>query len=277
MTAAPAPAPAETQTGLFAETRSADLVALLLAAFIASLIWSDWPVAVGERLGNEVFVKYWPRLAEGLGVTLQLVFLSVLMGGALAFPVAIVRLRAKGIVGKIAFGYSYFFRGTPLLAQTFLIYYGAGQFSKELQALGLWGFFKEAYWCVLLTFTLNTAAYQAEILAGAIKAVPQGQVEGARSLGLSDRAAFVTVVLPQAFVTALRPLGNELILMIKSSAVASVVTVFDLMGATRLAANRTFDEQVYLWAAVVYLMLVETIRRIWDWLERRITRFQRLR
>lgn len=263
--------------GFLSETKPGDVVALMLMAFIASLAVSPWPVAIGEWLGNDLFVKYWPRLAEGLAVTLELVFFSILIGGALAFPVALVRLYVGGVAAKIAFAYVYFFRGTPLLAQTFLVYYGAGQFSAELQAIGLWGFFKEAYWCVLLTFSLNTAAYQAEILAGAIRAVPRGQWEGAHSLGLPNSVTFVKVILPQALVTALRPLGNEVILMIKGSAVASVVTVFDLMGATRLAANRSFDEQVYLWAAVVYLTLVETLRRVWDWLERGLTRHLRMR
>lgn len=271
--AAGATAPA----GSFAEARPGDLVALVLMAFVASLLLSDWPVAVGAWLGNDVFVKYWPRLAEGLGVTLTLVFVSILCGAALSFPVALVRLRGRGVLSRIAFGYVYFFRGTPLLAQTFLVYYGAGQFAPQLQGLGLWGFFKEAYWCVLLTFSLNTAAYQAEILAGAIRAVPRGQWEAAHALGLSRPVAFFKVVLPQALITALRPYGNEIVLMVKGSAVASVVTVFDLMGATRLAANRTFDEQVYLWAAVVYLLLVETLRRVWDWLERLLTRHLRRR
>jgi polar amino acid transport system permease protein len=276
MSEAAAPAPAAAQ-GFLGETRPGDVIALMLAAVIASLVLSDWPVAVGAWFDNEIFVKYWPRLAEGLGVTLTLVAEAVVIGAILSFPLAILRYSDRGFLSKVAFGYVYFFRGTPLLAQTFLIYYGAGQFSAELQALGLWGFFKDAYWCVLLTFSLNTAAYQAEILAGAIRAVPRGQWEAAHALGLSREVAFFKIILPQAFVTGLRPYGNEVILMIKGSAVASIVTVFDLMGATRLAANRTFDEQVYLWAAVVYLMLVETLRRIWDWLERGLTRHLRQR
>lgn len=269
------PVSAPAAPSLLGETRPGDLVALVLAAFLGSLVVSNWPVAVGEWFGNDVFVRYWPRLAEGLGVTLQLVTISIVLGAILSVPVALVRLGRRGILAKIVFGYVYFFRGTPLLAQTFLVYYGAGQFSKELEAIGLWGFFREAYWCVLLTFSLNTAAYQAEILSGAIRAVPRGQWEAAHALGLSKPVTFLKIILPQAFITALRPYGNEVILMIKGSAVASVVTVFDLMGATRLAANRTFDEQVYLWAAVVYLTLVETLRRIWDWLERGLTRHLR--
>ena len=277
MTTTPHPVAPPTASGFFGEARTGDLVALALAAVIASLVLSDWPVAVGTWFGNDIFVRYWPRLAEGLGVTLQLVAISIVLGGLLSLPLALARFRNRGFASTLAYGYVYFFRGTPLLAQTFLVYYGAGEFSDTLRGIGLWGFFKEAYWCVLLTFSLNTAAYQAEILAGAIRAVPRGQWEAAHALGLSKPVAFVKIILPQAFVTALRPYGNEVILMIKGSAVASVVTVFDLMGATRLAANRTFDEQVYLWAAVVYLLLVETIRRVWDLIERGLTRHLRRR
>jgi polar amino acid transport system permease protein len=271
---APKPAaPAEARSSwLPPETRPGDLVALLLLAFIASLVVSDWPVAIGERLGNELFVKYWPRLAEGLGITLQLVAISIVIGALIGLPVAFARLKEGGIASRFAFAYVYFFRGTPLLCQIFLIYYGAGQFADQLRALNLWWMFREAYWCALISFTLNTAAYQAEIFSGAIKAVDRGQWEGGRALGLSERVIFWRIIVPQAMITALRPFGNEIILMIKGSAVASIVTVFDLMGATRLAFNRSYDFQVYLWAAVVYLLLVETLRRIWDWLERLLTR-----
>lgn len=119
-------------------------------------------------------------------------------------------------------------------------------------------------------FTLNTGAYQAEILQGAIRAVPAGRREAAMSLGLRSRQIFRKIVMPQAILIALRPLGNEVILMVKGSSVAAIVTVFDLMGVTRLAYSRTFDFQVYLWAAVLYLVVVEIIRRVWDKLERTV-------
>ena len=270
-------APPPARAWLPAETYPSDLIVFVMAVFIASLCVSDWPVAVGAWVGDGLFVKYWPRLADGLVVTLKLVASSMTLGALLAIPLAMARIRRRGAVDRLAFGYVYFFRGTPLLAQTFLIYYGAGQFGDQLRALGLWGIFREAYWCVLAAFTFNTAAYQAEILAGAVRAVAQGQREAAFALGLSPRVTFFRIILPQALITALRPYGNEIILMIKGSAVASVVTIFDLMGATKLAFTRSYDYQVYLWAAVVYLLLVETLRRIWSWLERRLTRHMRMR
>lgn len=131
--------------------------------------------------------------------------------------------------GWLAYAYVYFFRGTPLITQLFLIYYGLGSFRPQLETVGLWWFFRDAWNCALFTFTLNTAAYQAEILRGAIESVPRGQREGAAALGLPDRIAFFKVILPQAMIVALRPYGNEIILMIKGSAIVAIVTVFDLM------------------------------------------------
>lgn len=223
----------------------------------------------------DLLQRYGVQMLGGLNVTLSLVAVSVTLGALLALPVALARISDSKLLRGVSFSYVYFFRGTPLLAQTFLVYYGAGQFRAELEAVGLWWLFREAYLCAILTFTLNTAAYQAEILRGAIQAVPIGQSEAAAALGLKGWVTLRKIILPQAFVIALRPLGNEVILMIKGSAIASVITVYDLMGTTRLAFSRSFDFEVYLWAAVLYLIVVEVLRRVWDRLEIRITRHMR--
>ena len=223
----------------------------------------------------EVLARYGPRMLEGLLVTIELVAISIVLGAILAIPIALARLSGNRILRGASFGYVYFFRGTPLLAQLFLVYYGSGQFRWLFDAIGLWWFFREAFYCVILTFTLNTAAYQAEIFRGAIRAIPREQIDAGLALGLHRAQVFFRIEMPQALVVALRPLGNEIVLMIKSSAVAAVVTVFDLMGATRLAFSRTFDISVYLWAGVLYLILVETLRRGWDVLEHRLTRHLR--
>ena len=219
--------------------------------------------------------RYGPQLLEGLLVTIELVTISIVLGAILAFPLALARIGSNKLLSGLSFVYVYFFRGTPLLAQTFLVYYGAGQFRAELEAVNLWWLFREAFWCAIITFTLNTAAYQAEILRGAIQSVPRGQTEAADSLGLRPFVIYRRIILPQAFIIALRPLGNEIILMIKGSAIASIITVYDLMGMTRLAFSRSFDFQVYLWAAVLYLIMVEALRRIWERLEKRLTRHLR--
>ena len=235
------------------------------------LVWS-----LASAYDADVFTRYAPRMLDGLWLTVKIVVLSIAMGTVLALPVAMARLSKSRIIGGIAFGYVYFFRGTPLLAQLFLMYYGAGQFRPVLEDVGMWWFFREAFNCVMLSFTLNTAAYQAEILKGAIQSVPKGQREAAMTLGLSGPVTFFKVILPQALITALRPLGNEVILMIKGSAIASVVTILDLMGTTKLAFSRTYDFNVYMWAAIMYLSMVETIRYFWDRMERYLTRHLRM-
>ncbi len=220
----------------------------------------------------DLLQRYGRQLLEGLLVTLELVSISIVLGALLAVPLTAARLSRNRLLGAIAFGYVYFFRGTPLLAQIFLVYYGVGQFRPALESVGLWGFFRDAFNCAVLTFTLNTAAYQAEIYRGAIRSVERGQWEAARALGIGRLALLYKVVFPQAALVALRPLGNEIILMIKGSAVASIVTVYELMGETRLAFSRSFDLTIYLYAALLYLVLVEAIRRLWNRLESRLTR-----
>jgi polar amino acid transport system permease protein len=236
-----------------------------------------WCEAPGYWLGSEVLQNYGCRMAAGLGVTLQLVAISVSLGCVLGLTLALVRLHGPRWGRALVTGYTTFFRGTPLLCQLFFVYYGSGQLRPFLQDVGLWWFFREPYFCALFTFTINTAAYQCEVFRGAIQSVPHGQIEGARALGLKPLPLMLRVVLPQAMIVALRPLGNELVVMIKSSAVASLVTLFDLMGATKLAFSRSFDLSIYLYAALIYLMMVETIRRAWDAMEKRLTRHLAMR
>lgn len=228
-------------------------------------------------LDADLMSRYGPRVLEGLKTTLSLVAISTSLGFLLAFPIAIARIEGGPILRSLALAFSTFFRGTPLLAQVFLVYYGAGQFRSGLDAVGVWWIFRDAYWCVVITFMLNTAAYQAEILRGGIRSVARGQREAGHALGLRTPAIYRHILLPQALTQGLRPLGNELVLMIKASSIASVVTVFDILGATRLAFSRSVNFEVYLWAALLYLILVEIIRRIWIVLETRMTRHMKRR
>jgi polar amino acid transport system permease protein len=236
--------------------------------------WCEYP---GYLVGSEVLQNYGCRMAGGLWITFQLVAISVVLGFALAVALAVARLYGPGWAKGAITGYTTFFRGTPLLCQLFLVYYGFGQFRPFWQDVGLWWFFREPFYCAVFTFTINTAAYQAEILRGAIQSIPRGQFEGALALGLHRWSSLRHIILPQAMILALRPLGNELIVMIKVSAIASLVTLFDLMGATRLAFARSFDLSIYLYAALIYLALTELIRRVWDRLELRLTRHMALR
>jgi polar amino acid transport system permease protein len=246
-------------------------IGVVLLAILAAL-----GVAIVLYLVNawnpEIFSRYAPQYLSGLWVTLTLVGISIVIGAILSIPLAYARMSRNPLLSGLAYAYVYFFRGTPLLAQTFLIYYGLGQFREELEAVGLWTFFRDAWYCAITAFSLNTAAYQAEILRGAIESVPRGQWEGAASLGLHKMQTLRKIILPQALIVALRPYGNEIILMIKGSAIVAIITVYDLMGETRRAYSRTFDFQTYLWAALIYLAIVEMLRNIVDWIERLLTR-----
>ncbi|MBL0374855.1 ABC transporter permease [Rhizobium sp. KVB221] len=261
-----APPPAEIKPYSLARFAGSLFMGLWLAAFVATAFF------MYEGFSQEKFFKYGPRMISGLGVTLQLVIISIVLGAILSLPIAYARMSNSKILSSLAYGYVYFFRGTPLLAQLYLIYYGIGSFKPFFETVGLWWFFREAFYCALFSFTLNTAAYQAEILRGAIRSVPRGQTEASNALGLHKFAAYWKVILPQAIIVALRPYGNEIILMIKGSAIVAIVTVFDLMGETRYAFSRTFDFQMYLWAAILYLAIVEVLRNVWNALERRLTR-----
>lgn len=236
--------------------------------------WCEYP---GFWFGSEVLQNYGCRMASGLGTTIQLVVISVTLGFLIGLGLALIRLYGPRWAGAVVGGYTTFFRGTPLLCQLFLVYYGFGSFRLFWESLNLWWFFREPYLCAAFTFTINTAAYQAEIFRGAIQSIHKGQFEGAAALGLHRWQTLRHVVLPQAMIIALRPLGNELITMIKSSAIASLVTIFDLMGQTKLAFSRSFDLSIYLYAALLYLAMVEIIRRVWDVLEARLTRHLALR
>ena len=265
------PRPADTRGALITYARSMGLFFMFgWVAFFAGIIWFLY-----VSYDTDYMARYAPKYIKGFWTTLELVATSLLLGGILSLPLAFGRMSKNRLLNNIAFGYIYFFRGTPLLAQLFLLYYGFGQFRHFWQDVGLWWLFRDSWSIALLSFTLNTAAYQAEILRGAIMNVPRGQIEGAMSLGLPKLVTFFKITLPQALIVALRPYGNEIILMVKGSAVVSIISVYDLMGETRRAFSQTYDFQAYIYAAIFYLVFVEIMRRLWDILEHRLTRHLR--
>jgi polar amino acid transport system permease protein len=247
-----------------------------MTGYLVVALWALLGLALlGLMIGNwdnEKFFKYGPRFLHGLMTTLELVAFSIVFGAVLSVPLAFARMSKNRLLNGLAYVYVYVFRGTPILAQLFLIYYGLGGFRPQLQSVGLWWFFREAWFCGLFSLTLNTAAYQTEILRGAIISVHRGQHEAAASLGIHKLVAFYKIILPQALIVALRPYGNEVILMVKGSAVVAIITVLDLMGETRYAFSQTYDYQTYLWAAIFYLTIVEILRHLLEWSERRLTR-----
>ena len=208
--------------------------------------------------------------ADGLTVTVQLVFLSLLIGLVLAVPLAIGRSSKHGWIKWPIFAYTYVFRGTPLLIQLYLIYYGV-VFVEGIQDTWLWTILEDPFMPALIAFTLNTAAYTTEIFRGAIKATPKGEIEAARAYGMSKALMLRRVVLPSAFRRALPAYGNEVIFMLHASAIASVVTLMDLTGAARFVYARFYAPfDAFLFVAAIYLCLTFAILYFFRYLEKKL-------
>ncbi|WP_114416285.1 ABC transporter permease [Marinospirillum perlucidum] len=219
---------------------------------------SDWlqALAAGNEPWNS-YARYLPQLLEGAWLTLKLVVLSGIVGILLALPLALMRTSKNPWLWSFPYAYIFFFRGTPLLVQIYLVYYGLSQF-ESLRSLGwLWDeVLSQPYWCAIITFSLHTAAYIAELFRGAIQSVPRGEIEAAMAVGLSRRQQYQKIILPRAFGMILPAYGNEVILMLKGSALASTITLLDLMGATRNVISRTYmNLEFFLMAGVIYLLI----------------------
>lgn len=211
-----------------------------------------------------------PKLFEGALMTIELVLYSVLLGFLVAVSFALMRLSKSPIISWPAFLYVFFFRGTPLLVQLFLIYYGFAQI-PIIRDTFLWDFFREPFYCALLALTLNTGAYSAEIFRGAIQAVPKGQIEAAKSVGMSKFLTFRRIIFPEAFRIALPAYGNETILLLKASALASTITIMELTGTSRSINARTFlSYEIFLTAGAMYLCISYVFTRFFRFLEKRM-------
>ncbi len=218
----------------------------------------------------ELMFKWMPRLLEGAWLTLELVAIAVLAGLILAIPLGIARSAQQAWVRALPYGYIFFFRGTPLLVQLFLVYYGLAQFEAVRQS-ALWPVLRDPYWCAVLTLTLHTAAYIAEILRGAIQAIPPGEIEAARALGMSRGQALLRIILPRATRIGLPAYSNEVILMLKASALASTITLLELTGMSRTIIARTYQPvEIFLMAGVFYLLSAYVLVRLFRLLEKRL-------
>ncbi len=238
----------------------------------------DWGGLVGVFLDGlsqvmdwQIVVESVPRLLLGLVRTFQLVAISLALGFLLAVPLALLRVSSNPIAWMPAYAYIYVMRGTPLLVQLYLIYYGSGQI-PGIQDSIVWPFLREPWYCAILAFTLNTAAYQAEIFRGAILAVPHGEVEAARSVGMSRSLLLRRIVLPRAFRFALPAFANEVILTLQASAIASIVTIQDLTGTAEAIISASFAfYELYITIALMYLAVTYTL--VWGFrrLEHRLS------
>ena len=188
--------------------------------------------------------------------TVSLTVLSFIIAFFIAIHMGLALSRTGTLMSKMTYGYVYIIRGTPLLVQIFLLYYGVGQFHKELQQVGLWWFFREAYYCGLLALTLNSIAYQAEIVRGAVVAIPKSLEEAGASISLSRLKIYRFIHIPIATARMLPALGNEFVLLLKASSLVSIIAVADVLGQARYLFSETLDLSVFYIAAANYLIIV---------------------
>lgn len=215
----------------------------------------------------QVMIEAIPALLGGAVLTLQLVAVASFIGFLLALGVTAMRLSGRIWLVAPSYAYVFFLRGTPLLVQIYLVYYGLSQF-PEIRNSVLWPFLREPWWCALVAFSLNTSAYVSEVMRGAITAVPAGQIEAAKAVGMSSLKRFTKVIAPQAMQIGLPAYSNEIILMVKASSLASTVTLLDLTGVARSLASETYlPVEVLGMAGIIYLILNFTLTRILRGLE----------
>jgi arginine/ornithine transport system permease protein len=215
-----------------------------------------------------VIIDNLPLYLNGLWVTIQLVVIALVLGFGLAVPLALMAVSKTSLLRFSAKTYIYFFRGTPLLVQMFLLYYGMGQFEAVRESV-LWIIFKEAYWCAITAFALNTAGYTAEILRGAIEQTPFGETEAAQACGMSKSTMYRRIILPGSFRRALPAYGNEVIFMLHGSALAGVITIVDLFGAAKIVNSRYFVPfESFITAGFFYLCCTFCIVWFFKWVEK---------
>ena len=217
----------------------------------------------------ELMVNSFPKLLNATVITLKLLSASLIIGLFVGLFFAILRLNKNIFLNKFAYGYSYVFRGTPLLVQIFIIYFGLGQI-EYLRSTFLWVILKEPYWCAIIAFALNTGAYTSEILRSAFQTIKPGIVEAGRSLGISNKIIFYKIQIPIAIRQSLPAYGNEIILMMKGTSLASTVTIMDLTGVAKYIISTTFKPiEVFIVAGGIYLFMTFVIHNLIKFLEKK--------
>ena len=218
----------------------------------------------------ELMIGSFPKLLSAAVITLKLLSVSLIIGLLIGFLFAILRLNKNIFVNRFAYGYSYIFRGTPLLVQIFIIYFGLGQI-EYLRSTFLWVILKEPYWCAIIAFALNTGAYTSEILRSAFQTIKPGIIEAGQSLGISSKIVFYKIQIPIAIRQSLPAYGNEIILMMKGTSLASTVTLMDLTGVAKYIISTTFKPiEVFIVAGSIYLFMTFIIHNVIKFLEKNI-------
>ena len=217
----------------------------------------------------DLMISSFPKLLNATLVTLKLLSLSLIFGLMLGLFFAILRLNKNIFLNKFSYFYSYVFRGTPLLVQIFIIYFGFGQI-EFLRSSFLWIILKEPYWCAIIAFSLNTGAYTSEILRSAFETINKGFIEAGDSLGVSKKIIFYKIQIPIAIRQSLPAYGNEIILMMKGTSLASTVTLMDLTGVAKYIISTTFKPvEVFIVAGGIYLFMTFIIHNVIKFLEKK--------
>ena len=217
----------------------------------------------------ELMISSFPKLLNATLITLKLLSVSLILGLFIGLGFAILRMNNNKLINKFAYGYSYIFRGTPLLVQIFIIYFGLGQI-EYLRTTFLWVVLKEPYWCAIIAFSLNTGAYTSEILRSAFQSIIPGYLEAGRSLGIPSKIIFTKIQIPIAIKQSLPAYGNEIILMLKGTSLASTVTLMDLTGVAKYIISTTFKPvEVFIVAGGIYLFMTFIIHNVIKYLERK--------
>jgi len=217
----------------------------------------------------DLMITSLPKLLNAAVITLKLLSASLIIGLCVGFLFAVLRLNKNPFINKFAYGYSYLFRGTPLLVQIFIIYYGLGQI-EWLRSTFLWVILKEPYWCAIIAFALNTGAYTSEILRSAFQTIKPGIIEAGKSLGISSKIILYKIQIPVAIRQSLPAYGNEIILMMKGTSLASTVTLMDITGVAKHIVSTTYKPlEVFLLAGGIYLFMTFIIHNLIKYLEKK--------
>ena len=219
----------------------------------------------------ELMINSFPKLLGATVVTLKLLSVSLIVGLFIGLLFAILRMNQNFIINRFAYVYSYVFRGTPLLVQIFIIYFGLGQI-EYLRTTFLWVILKEPYWCAIIAFALNTGAYTSEILRSAFQTIKPGLIEAGKSLGISKNIIFYKIQIPIAIKQSLPAYGNEIILMLKGTSLASTVTLMDLTGVAKYIISTTFKPiEVFVVAGGIYLFMTFCVHNLIKFLEKKFS------
>ena len=219
----------------------------------------------------ELMISSFPKLLGATLVTLKLLSVSLIVGLFIGLLFAILRMNQNFVINRFAYGYSYVFRGTPLLVQIFIIYFGLGQI-EYLRTTFLWAILKEPYWCAIIAFALNTGAYTSEILRSAFQTIKPGLIEAGKSLGISKNIIFYKIQIPIAIKQSLPAYGNEIILMLKGTSLASTVTLMDLTGVAKYIISTTFKPiEVFVVAGGIYLFMTFCVHNLIKFLEKKFS------